>query len=265
MKATVLAVPARAQRQIFYLLLIFLLIPSAWLHAQENDTQENNTQEDASAPSRQDVLKRLFPAEELTASEQQAFLQVPRKSFLPDDLSAFAEENRSLPLNGKAVLPSHSLAQTFLRLAGTPEERSVFIAGAGGGYLAALFRAAGWTVRLAEFESQLLEQYRSAWEELGLTGIAAEPATSLSGIDAAGETYGAVIVHGKVRRIPSNFFAMTGPEGTLAAPLSDGKGSYLLTVYRNSESQSGESQSGRVQSIEAVPAELFPSSFLSVQ
>jgi protein-L-isoaspartate(D-aspartate) O-methyltransferase len=256
MKATAPSVPAHTLRHIIYLLLITLIAPTALLYAQESGTQESGTQEAAtSAPARQELLQRLFSAGELTASERQAFLQVPRARFLPDDLSAFAEEDRSLPLTGKAVIPSHSLAETFLSLAGLPEKRSVLIVGAGGGYLAALFHAAGWTVHLEEFEPQLLERYRSAWEGLGLTGIAAEPTSSMSGIGADGETYEAVIVHGKVRRIPANLFAMTSPGGILAAPLSDGAGGYLLMAYRN----------GEAQSIEAIPAELFPASFLAIE
>lgn len=198
-------------------------------------------------------IAALFPDTELLPAERRAFLSVPRRSFLPEELAPFAAENRSLPLTGRAVLPSHSLALRYLRLAGGAAGDRILIVGAGGGYLATLFRAYGSTVALTETERPLVEEYRRVWEELGFEDIALLEAPEL--VEAAEErSYSAVIVHGVLRRVPAYLFELLAEEGVLAVPLSDGGGGYLLALFRDGDSPG----------LEAVSAELYPSEMLEL-
>jgi protein-L-isoaspartate(D-aspartate) O-methyltransferase len=226
---------------------------------QEPTEREQQEQTEAEAPaaetsrasggtaSRTEAVEALFPTEELTPAERRAFLRVSRAPFLPEELSAFAGQNRSLPLSGKAVLPSHSLALTLLRI-GRPEDADrVLITGAGCGYLAALFAAAGAEVTVAESEPALREQYPAVWEELGVAGITVIGPAELAQQNLQ-EGFSAVIIHGIVRSIPPLLFELKTSAGVLAAPLTDGGGGAMLIVYRN----------GRSPELRAVPADLFP-------
>jgi protein-L-isoaspartate(D-aspartate) O-methyltransferase len=201
-------------------------------------------------------LEEIFTDTDLSDTHRAAFQLVPRAPFVPEELRPFAHENRSLPLAGDAVLPSHSLALTLLRItrSGAGETGSALVIGAGGGYLSALLRTTGAEVTLAETVTQLTERYRTAWKELGIAGIELLYLESLEALRDRGR-YDAVIIHGGVRRIPGELFSLLADGGVLAAPLTDGDGGYLLAVYRD----------GGQPSLEAVPAELFPAALLELR
>jgi protein-L-isoaspartate(D-aspartate) O-methyltransferase len=206
--------------------------------------------------AREVPLEEIFTDTDLSDTHRAAFRLVPRAPFVPEELRPFAHENRSLPLAGDAVLPSHSLALTLLRIArsGAGDGSRALVVGAGGGYLSALLRAAGAEVTLAETVTQLTEGYRTAWEELGVAGIELLALESLEALRDRGR-YDAVIIHGGVRRVPEVLFSLLADGGVLAAPLTDTDGGYLLAVYRD----------GGQPSLEAVPAQLFPAAQLELR
>ncbi|MFO7849266.1 MAG: hypothetical protein R6V67_04820, partial [Spirochaetia bacterium] len=126
------------------IILIALSAPSS-LHAQ--DTPEEST-------PLMNTLDRL----DISRIAIEAFLKIPRRYFLPEDLRTFAEDDRAIPVSEGAIIPDYtSSAQLIEDLSLEPPTR-LLVYGRGCGFFGSIAATIADEVHLVELEENLARQ-----------------------------------------------------------------------------------------------------------
>ncbi|MFO7850473.1 MAG: hypothetical protein R6V67_10975 [Spirochaetia bacterium] len=170
----------------------------------------------------------------------EAFLKIPRRFFLPEDLRTFAEDDRAIPLSRGTIIPDYtSSAQLIEELSLIPPTR-LLVYGRGCGFFGSLAATIVDAVHVVELEEELAGDYPEIWEDLGLSNISLVEEPFSSGGSSGGDEeepagYEAILVHGSTDYIPAALFSLLRERGRLAAPLSDGSGNQVLTVFSRTD------------------------------
>ncbi|MFP4490000.1 MAG: protein-L-isoaspartate O-methyltransferase family protein [Spirochaetaceae bacterium] len=206
------------------LILSFLFTPLG-IQSQELSEEEENT-------PLMNTLDRL----DISRIATEAFLKIPRRFFLPEDLRTFAEDNRPIPLSRGTIIPDYtSSAQLIEELSLNPPTR-LLVYGRGCGFFGSLAATIVDLVHVVELEADLAEEYPQIWEDLGLSNISLvdDPFSSAEDEEEPA-AYEAIFVHGSTTNVPAALFSLLAVRGRLAAPLSDGVGNQVLTVFSRTE------------------------------
>ncbi len=159
----------------------------------------------------------------------EAFLAVPRERFVrPEDVE-HAYDDTALPIGG----PGETISQPYVvawmaQIAGVGPGRRVLEIGAGSGYAAAIFAAAGASVVSIERNPELAEAARRRVREWAVEIHAAD------GWDGwpAGAPYDAVIVAAAVTKASKAWKEQLAPGGCLVVPVGP-PGHQVLHSWRD--------------------------------
>ncbi len=177
-----------------------------------------------------------------------------RAMFLPDFLQDFADTNAPLPTSPTSSVPSVECVQNCLEALQIASGDSVYVIGQGTGFLAAFLARNGLEVTVSEEDDELLLEYRTVWQELGLGGITQIDFRELTA-ESAPRRFDAVLIHASVRTIPEAITGLLAENGTLIAPVSNPQDTQLIIKMR---------KIGESWSVSTLDEQFFPSGSLDL-
>ena len=159
----------------------------------------------------------------------QAMREVPRESFLPEDMERFAYDDGPLPIEaGQTISQPYIVAYMIeaLELQGT--ERVLEI-GTGSGYAAAVLSRCAAEVYTVERIGSLAESARSRLQSLGYANVTVHPGDGTLGWQEHAP-YQAIVVTAGAPEVPGALLSQLAPQGRLVIPV--GPTQHLQTLVR---------------------------------
>jgi protein-L-isoaspartate(D-aspartate) O-methyltransferase len=194
-------------------------------------------QETEGASPLQQTLERL----DLPQRIEESFLKIPRSFFLPDQLHSFANEDQPIPLYSGAIVPDFSSVAVLVGEMAIRSDSRILVVGRGCGFFAAIAATLAARVEVVEALDAQAEIYPERWEELGLENV-----VLASQEEAFEREYDGIMVHAATDSIPPRIISVLGEGGRLVAPLTDGSGNQVLTVFFRDGEKLSVSTAGEV-------------------
>jgi protein-L-isoaspartate(D-aspartate) O-methyltransferase len=182
----------------------------------------------------------------------EAFRQVPREQFVPEELRSAAYADRPLPIgNGQTISQPYVIARTLEALSLQGTER-VLEVGTGSGYVAALLSRLAGTVHSVERLESLASTARERLARLGYGVHVIVGDGSLGWPPAA--PFDAIAVAASAPRVPSALLEQLAPYGRMVIPVRaeerDSDNERLMCVKRTA---SGDFVSEFLEAVRFVP------------
>jgi protein-L-isoaspartate(D-aspartate) O-methyltransferase len=184
-----------------------------------------------------------------------AFRQVPRDRFVPDEISDFAYEDGPLPIAaGQTISQPYIVALMIEAAAVGPGERVLEI-GAGSGYAAAILSRIADEVVAVERHPELAASARERLAALGYSNVRIVEGDGSGGLpDEA--PFEAILVAASGRDIPQALVDQLAVGGTLVMPLGEPDTlQRLIKVTRMSETQTRREELGPVRFVPLIGRE----------
>jgi protein-L-isoaspartate(D-aspartate) O-methyltransferase len=184
-----------------------------------------------------------------------AFRQVPRDRFVPDEISDFAYEDGPLPIAaGQTISQPYIVALMIEAAAVGPGERVLEI-GAGSGYAAAILSRIADEVVAVERHPELAASARERLAALGYSNVRIVEGDGSGGLpDEA--PFEAILVAASGRDIPQALVDQLAVGGTLVMPLGEPDTlQTLIKVTRMSETQTRREELGPVRFVPLIGRE----------
>lgn len=160
-----------------------------------------------------------------------AFRSVPREAFVPPELSAFAYEDRALPIGeGQTISQPSMIALMLAALAPVATDRALEV-GAGSGYAAALLGKLTAKVRAVEIVPSLAERAQKTLASLHTPNVDVEFGNGAEHVE--GGPFEVILVSAGARELPAELVAELAPGGRIAIPIGDDEGQHLVTGRRD--------------------------------
>jgi protein-L-isoaspartate(D-aspartate) O-methyltransferase len=189
-----------------------------------------------------------------------AMAEIPREAFVPPDRQALAYMDEDLPLGWDSfgrrrfLIEPMSLGR-LIQMAVIDASDSVLDVGCATGYSTAILSRVAKRVIAIEDDPTLAEFAMQTFRALGLDRIEVVVAAPALGHPALAP-YQAIIVNGRLRRVPDELVRQLAPAGRLAAAIGEGVTSPATVLTR-----AGQSWSSRREFDMFVPAAAgFPDS-----
>jgi protein-L-isoaspartate(D-aspartate) O-methyltransferase len=204
----------------------------AWLARMRHPPVSDNALRQQSPGLRQGLVRQLLERGISDKRVLEAFRQVPREHFVPDELKRLAYADRPLPIgSGQAISQPYVIARTLeaLTLDGTEVALEV---GTGSGYVAALLSCLVRSVYTVERIESLAVAARERLARLGYRATVLIGDGSLGWPEAA--PFDAIAVAATAPCIPSALTEQLAPRGRMVLPVRDGETEQLVCVKRTS-------------------------------
>lgn len=160
------------------------------------------------------VDSQIHTAGVVSASILDAFRNVPRETFVPEQLRNVAYNDGDLPIGGGRYLPEPIVHSRMVQAANPKKRDRVLDVGGGTGYAAAIMASVAGEVVALEEDRQFLDYATQVWAHMGLSNIG--PAIGpLAGGFKQGAPYNIIFVHGAVTEIPAGLAAQLAPGGRM--------------------------------------------------
>ena len=171
----------------------------------------------------------------MSAAAIAAIGAVPRELFVPPAFAELAYADEALQLAAGATISAPSMVAVMVTAMEPTAGQRVLEVGAGSGYAAAVFAAAGATVTGVEINPDLVERARVA---VALAG--AEARVTLQAADGmagwpAGAPYDRVVASASIEAVPVAWLEQVAPGGLILYPESRGEEWDLLVRLRRGD------------------------------
>ena len=182
---------------------------------------------------------RLIKAIRSNGITDQAVLRsvssLPRDRFVPPALTAFAWDDRPLPIGEDQTISQPSVVAWMTELLEVLPTHRVLEIGTGSGYQAAVLALLGARVYTVERRPPLLAEARERFAGLGLDGIACRLGDGTRGWPEEAPFDRILVTAGAAgREPPPALLEQLGPDGILVIPLGDDRWQQRLVRIRRS-------------------------------
>ncbi len=160
------------------------------------------------------VDSQIQTAGVISPSILDAFRNVPRETFVPEQLRNVAYGDGDLPIGGGRYLPEPIVHGRMVQAADPKKRDRVLDVGGGTGYAAAIMASVAGEVVALEEDRQFLDYATQVWAHMGLTNIAPAIGHLTTGFKQ-GAPYDIIFVHGAVAEIPVQLAAQLAPGGRM--------------------------------------------------
>ncbi|MBL0372868.1 protein-L-isoaspartate O-methyltransferase [Rhizobium sp. KVB221] len=164
-----------------------------------------------------------------------AFLSVPRESFVADRLKPLAYSDNDLEIAPGRYLMEPSPLAKLIQLAGIRKTDNVLEIGAGSGYGSALLAELAGSVVALESDAALVEVAKA--NLAGCPNVAVVAGT-LSAGHAGKAPYDVILVSGSVDQVPDSLFSQLKEGGRLVVVIGQGLSSSARIFVREQGTQS---------------------------
>ena len=167
-----------------------------------------------------------------------ALLQVPRESFVPEQLREFAYVDQELSLasiggDGRALMPPANFAK-LAQLAEVNENDFILVLGSGCGYSSAVFSLLGSSVIALEQSPSLVKTSSEVLMETGYENVVVVEGELSQGYEKEAP-FDLIFCEGSVSSVPDSLFdQLSDNGGRLVSVIGDGN-SAIATVFKKSE------------------------------
>ncbi len=167
----------------------------------------------------------------------EAFQNVPRESFVPEELRNVACLDETISLGrGRFILEPLVHARMIQALGLLPSDVVLDIGGAG--YSAALMASMAMTVVALEADEALNQEAQKHWKVCGASNVIPVTGDLASGASLHGP-YNAILINGAIETSPLAFFDQLAPQGCLVAVLKQ-QGAMTGQIVRYTRADNGE-------------------------
>jgi protein-L-isoaspartate(D-aspartate) O-methyltransferase len=149
----------------------------------------------------------------------EALLEVPRETFVPDQLRGVAYVDEDVPLGGGRFLMEPMVFARLVQTAAVKPEDTVLEVGCGTGYGAAVLARLAARVVTLESEPDLARQAEANLRRTGVSN-AKVVIGPLAGGYAGAAPYAVILFAGAVERVPSNITEQLAEGGRLVAVIA---------------------------------------------
>lgn len=180
-----------------------------------------------------------------------ALEKIPRDLFVPEDLVAYAYEDRALPIEcGQTISAPSVVALMTVELAITDRHKVLEI-GAGSGYQTAILALLGRRVTTLERYRLLIQTAEKRWEKLGLTNISVVLADGSQGWKRQAP-FDRIMVTAACEEAPSKLVAQLTDGGILIAPIGRADQVQRLTSFQKFDTRVETRDLGAVRFVPIV-------------
>jgi protein-L-isoaspartate(D-aspartate) O-methyltransferase len=180
----------------------------------------------------------------------EAFVRVPRDTFVPRWLASRSFEDVALPIGCGQTISQPSMVAIMLSELEVDASSRVLEVGAGSGYAACLLSHLAHSVQAVERHQQLAQGARNALSRLGRTNV-----TVYHGDGAACMPRGPfdrILISAAAAKVPDALLALLPPLGRLVAPIGDADTQLLMTYQRDASGQLSVHESVRCRFVPLV-------------
>ena len=179
----------------------------------------------------------------------EAFLEVPRESFVGEELKNSAYQDRPLPIGeGQTISQPYIVASMLDKLEISPEDK-VLEVGSGCGYVLALLAELAEEVYGIERKAALAERSRQTLRKLGYDDIEIRAGDGSQGwLEKA--PFAGILVSAAAAQVPEELKQQLEIGGRLILPLGDGHFQRLVLVTRDSRDKFSRK---KLESVRFVP------------
>ena len=167
----------------------------------------------------------------------QAFEQVPRHLFVPEEIRYAAYDDMPLPIGHDQTISQPYIVALMISLLALQGDERVLEVGTGSGYEAALLGRLAAEVHTIELVPALGQQADLLLQDLGYTNIHVHIGDgSLGWPDAA--PYAGIVAAAAAPHVPAPLMEQLSDGGRLVLPVADGYEQYLKVVVRTGKDYS---------------------------
>jgi protein-L-isoaspartate(D-aspartate) O-methyltransferase len=180
------------------------------------------------------MVARLVRAGDIrSASVRDAFLRVPRETFVPADLQGAAYEDTPLPIGEGQTISAPSMIAIMLEEAGLREGERVLEIGTGSGYHAALLACLVGARNVVTIERipGLADRGRENLVRAGFGEVTVVAGDGSLGYPARAP-YDCIMATAGAPRLPSAWNGQLTAEGRILAPVGDSRYAQELLIAR---------------------------------
>ena len=177
-----------------------------------------------------------------------ALRTVPRHLFVPEEMRAFAYENRPLPIGHDQTISQPSIVALMTHLLDLEPGHSVLEIGTGSGYQAAVLAELGAEVRSIEIVEPLAREAAARLDSLGYE-VEVRAGDGYAGWPEAAP-FDRIIVTAGAPHVPEPLVAQLKPGGRMVIPVRRGDGEELMLVRKDAK--------GRVSRRALLPVRFVP-------
>ncbi|MCC7046120.1 MAG: protein-L-isoaspartate O-methyltransferase [Alphaproteobacteria bacterium] len=145
----------------------------------------------------------------------EAMGRIPRERFVPEALAGIAYVDEDLALGHGRFMAEPMVLARLIQAAGVKRGDMVLDVGCATGYSSAVLASLGASVVALESDPRLADQARANLAALGLSGVVVETGDLALGFGARAP-YNAILIAGRIERIPQALIAQLAPGGRLA-------------------------------------------------
>lgn len=175
-----------------------------------------------------------------------AFESVPHEAFIPEDYSAYAYKDSSLPIACGQSITSPFILAWLLNVLDPAGTSKVLEIGTGSGYSAMLLARLARRVFTLERFHQLAVTAARRWRDLGVTNIVGLHADGLAGLQPQAP-FDRIFLSGSVEDIPTNLEGQLTEDGVLVAPVGPANERQTILRLQRGAGGSAISEHGTVR------------------
>lgn len=184
-----------------------------------------------------------------------AMAEVPRESFVPEDLRRRAYADGALPIGHDQTISQPWVVAAIAQAQGLSGSERVLEIGTGSGYSTAVLARLAREVVSLERVPELAESARARLAELGIENVEVVCADGSRG-HATGAPYDAIAVHAATPEVPHSLLNQLAESGRLVVPIATST-SDLLTVFRREDGGLTQETIGPCRFVPLIGAEGF--------
>lgn len=181
-----------------------------------------------------------------------AFAQIPREHFVPDDLRLHAYEDRPLPIGDRQTISQPLVVAQMIEAAGIEHGSRVLEIGAGSGYAAAILAQLAGSVYAIERVTSLAEAARARLERLGISNCEIVIADGQLGLPERAP-FDAILVSARSLRVPEALPKQLQVGGRLVIPVGSEGFQTLLRISRTAADRWQTEELGAVRFVPLLP------------
>nr|WP_321457113.1 protein-L-isoaspartate O-methyltransferase [uncultured Cohaesibacter sp.] len=164
----------------------------------------------------------------------QAFLEVPREKFVPEEQGALAYSDADITISASRTMTQPSPLAKMLQLADIKPEDLVLIIASGSGYSAALASRLSNTVVAVETDETLALAAEASISDLGFDNVAVISADVTKGVPSEGP-FDVIFIDGCVEEVPQNLLEQLKNGGVLVTAIGYDQMAEAVRIVRNND------------------------------
>lgn len=187
--------------------------------------------------NREEMVRRQIAGRRISNPDiLNAFREVPREAFLPEDMQEFAYEDAPLPIGEGQTISQPFIVARMIDAAGIAPGDTVLEVGAGSGYAAAVISRIAREVTAIERHETLATQASRRIEELGYENCSIIAGDGTKGCEDRAP-FDAILVAARTATVPEPLKRQLKIGGRLVIPVGDESLQQLRLVERTGEQE----------------------------